>query len=164
MTENRVYLREVADRGGAFRKLGRRLRRQRPGVGFWSEDGKTIYFNAGVKVTNQLLALDIDARTRSGRSPMSGPPSRVNRDDDTGVILISYSDPADAAHGLHRVRASIDVTDRTAWVQLVDVNPQVREIALGEEVEVELDVHRRQDGGRRPRLSGGLPRRARGIP
>ena len=29
------------------------------GVGFWSEDGSTIYFNTGVRVTNQLHALDV---------------------------------------------------------------------------------------------------------
>ena len=52
MTDNRVYIREVGDRGGAFRKLGADFD-QSSSVGFWSEDSGTIYFNAGVKVTTQ---------------------------------------------------------------------------------------------------------------
>ena len=58
MTDNRVYIREVADRGGAFRKLGSDFD-QSSSVGFWSDDSGTIYFNAGVTVTTQLHALDV---------------------------------------------------------------------------------------------------------
>ena len=28
-------------------------------VGFWSKDGKTIYFNEGITATNQVIALDV---------------------------------------------------------------------------------------------------------
>jgi len=133
MTDNRVYVREVEDRGGAFRKLGEAFDGT-VSVGFWSEDGRTIYYNTGVKVTTQLHALD----TRSGevtqitneRAALS-----VNRDEESGVILIGYSDPKTPPTAF--TVSSIDrVTDRSRWVQLVDVNPQVREMALGEEVEI----------------------------
>jgi hypothetical protein len=56
-----VYLREVADRGGDFRKLGATSTSpSRSGSG--PRTAGTIYFNAGVKVTRQLHALD----TRTG--------------------------------------------------------------------------------------------------
>ena len=90
MTENRIYIREVESRGGAFRKLGSAFD-QSLSIGFWSEDSRTIYFNAGVKVTSQLHALDIErdevTQVTEERASLS-----VTRDDDTGVILINYSD------------------------------------------------------------------------
>jgi len=133
MTENRLYIREVTDRGGSFRKLGESFDGSASG-GFWSDDGRTIYFNAGVKVTTQLHALDVRSgevrRVTDERAAMS-----VRRDDDTGVILIGYSDPKTPP--TYFTVGSIDrITDRSAWIQLVDVNPQVREMALGEEVEI----------------------------
>ena len=76
-------MREVADRGGDFRKLGSDFD-QSLSVGFWSEDSKTIYFNAGVKVTTQLHALDIE-RDRVSQVTEERAALSVNRDDDTGV-------------------------------------------------------------------------------
>jgi dipeptidyl aminopeptidase/acylaminoacyl peptidase len=133
MTENRLYVREVTDRGGSFRKLGESFDGSASG-GFWSDDGRTIYFNAGVKVTTQLHALDVRSgevrQVTDERAAMS-----VRRDDDTDVILISYSDPTTPP--TYFTVSSIDrITDRSAWIQLVDVNPEVREMALGEEVEI----------------------------
>ena len=133
MTENRVYIREVGDRGGAFRKLGADFD-QSSSVGFWSEDSETIYFNAGVTVTTQLHALDVETgavrQLTEERAAMS-----VSRDEDTGTILIGYSDP-DTPPTVFTASGVDDVPDRSAWTQLVDVNPQVRDIALGEEVEI----------------------------
>ncbi len=133
MTENRVYLRDVTDRGGPFRKLGESFDGG-VGVGFWSEDGNTIYFNAGVRVTSQLHALDV----RSGevkqitdeRASLS-----VSRNRDSGAILVGYSDPR-TPPTLFTVENVDRVADRSAWTQLVDANPQVRDLALGEEVEI----------------------------
>ena len=134
MTENRIYIREVADRGGEFRKLGTDFDGSARG-GFWSEDGNTIYFNAGIKVTSQLFALDIRndevRQITHERAALS-----VDRDEDTGVILISYSDPRTPST-VFTVPELERVTDRDAWIQLVDVSPEVREMALGREVEVE---------------------------
>ncbi len=133
MTENRVYIREVADRRGAFRKLGADFD-QSSSVGFWSDDSETIYFNAGVTVTTQLHALDVATgavRQLTGeRAALS-----VSRDDDTGTILIGYSDPK-TPPTVFTVASVDDVPNRSAWTQLVDVNPHVRDIALGEEVEI----------------------------
>ena len=133
MTENRVYIRNVADRGGAFRKLGAGFD-QSSSVGFWSDDSETIYFNAGVTVTTQLHALDVETgavrQLTSERAALS-----VSRDEDTDTILIGYSDPG-TPPTVFTVAGVDDVADRSAWTQLVDVNPQIRGIALGEEVEI----------------------------
>ncbi|MEJ2204330.1 MAG: S9 family peptidase [Gemmatimonadota bacterium] len=133
MTENRAYVREVEDRGGTFRKLGTAFDGS-IGGGFWSEDGETYYFTTGVKVTTQLHALNVsDGSVRQitdERAALS-----VSRDEDTGVILINYSDPR-TPPTLFTVDRLDHVTDRSRWVQLVDANPQVAELALGEEVEV----------------------------
>ncbi|WP_425152995.1 S9 family peptidase [Candidatus Palauibacter sp.] len=133
MTDNRVYIREVGDRGGAFRKLGADFD-QSSSVGFWSEDSNTIYFNAGVKVTTQLHALDVETgavrQLTDERAALS-----VSRDEDTGTLLIGYSDPQ-TPPTVFTAASVDDVPDRSAWTQLVDVNPQLREAAFGEEAEV----------------------------
>lgn len=133
MTENRVYVRAVDDRGGDFRKLGSSFD-QGLNVGFWSEDSRTIYFNAGVRVTTQLHSVDIESgEVRQITDEMAA--LSVNRDDDTGVILIGYSDPT-TPNTVFTVSSVGDVDDRSRWTQLVDVNPHLEEIALGREVEV----------------------------
>ncbi len=133
MTENRVYLREVADRGGSFRKMGEDFD-QSLSAGFWSEDGSTIYFNAGVTVTSQLHALDVATgevrRITDERAALN-----VSRDDDSGAILIGYSDPT-TPPTVFTVPSIEQVANRSAWIQLVDANPRVRELALGEEEEI----------------------------
>ena len=133
MTDNRVYIREVTDRGGAFRKLGTDFD-QSSSVGFWSEDAKTIYFNAGVKVTTQLHALDVETGAVRQLTDVRAALS-VSRDEDTGTLLLSYSDPK-TPPTVFTVANLGDVPNRSAWTQLVDVNPHVQEIALGEEVEI----------------------------
>ena len=133
MTENRVYIREVDDRGGAFRKLGADFD-QSLSVGFWSDDSRTIYFNAGVTVTTQLHALDVATggvrRLTEERAALS-----VSRDEDTGTILIGYSDPR-TPPTVFTVPSVDQVPDRSGWTQLVDVNPQLAEVEFGEEVEI----------------------------
>ncbi len=133
MTENRVYIREVTDRGGAFTKLGEAFDASLS-VGFWSDDGNQIYFNSGVKVTTQLHALDVvtnePRQITNERAALN-----VSRDEDSGAILIGYADPT-TPPTVFTVPDIEAITDRTAWVQLVDANPQTREMALGEEVEI----------------------------
>ena len=133
MTENRIYIREISDRGGDFRKLGSGFD-QSLSVGFWSEDSRTIYFNTGVTVTQQLWALDIEQdevhQITAERASLS-----VARDESSGAILINYQDPV-TPPTVFTVDGIEDVDDRDRWVQLIDVNPQMSEIALGREVEV----------------------------
>ncbi len=134
MTENRVYLRQVDASGQSFKKLGTAYDGS-VSVGFWSKDGKTIYFNDGIKVTNELFALDV-ASGMVTQITHERAALRVDRDTDTGSILVDYSDPM-TPPTVFAVAGIDQVADRKSWVQLVDANPQFQHIALGKEVEVE---------------------------
>ncbi len=134
MTENRIYMRAVDDRGGAFRKMGSSFDGS-PRGGFLSEDGRTLYFNAGIKVRNQLFALDLETDEYRQITHEDASLS-VYKDEDSGVILINYSDPH-TYNTVFTVPSVADVANRDRWVQLVDANPQLREMALGRAVEVE---------------------------
>jgi dipeptidyl aminopeptidase/acylaminoacyl peptidase len=133
MGNTRVYVRGVADRGGQWRKLGESFDGDL-GLGFWSADGRTVYFNEGVRATNQLMALDVE--TNVVRQVTSEQASLfVSRDEDSGVLLITYADPRTPST-LFTVPSVERVADRRAWRQLTDVNPQVRGFLLGEETEI----------------------------
>ncbi len=133
MANARVYIRPVADGGQPFRKLGASFDGDVT-VGFWSKDSGTIYFNEGLKATNQLFALDVRKNTvrqvTSEKAALS-----VDRDDDTGVILINYSDGA-TPPTTFTVPALEQVATRSAWIPLTDANPQVRGFELGAQEEI----------------------------
>ena len=94
----------VAERGKPFRKLGASFDGD-VGVGFWSKDGSTIYFNEGIKATNQLLALDVAAEHRAPahatkrRSLSIDPRRRQRRPADQ---LLRSGDAADDVHAVPR--------------------------------------------------------------
>jgi len=133
MKNSRVYLRRTADRGGAWRKLGTGFDGDVT-VGFWSRDGKTIYFNEGIRATNQLMALDVASGRVRQVSNVRGSLS-VNEDEDSRRLLLSYADPR-TPNTLFTVSSVAQVANRGAWKQLTDANPQVRQLALGEEEEI----------------------------
>ena len=133
MKNTRAYVRALADRGGQWRKLGSAFDGDVT-IGFWSADGNTIYFGEGIRATNQVLALDISQGTvrplTDGQASLN-----LNRDEDTGVLLVNYADPKTPAT-LFTVASVDQLANRSAWRQLTDVNPQVRAMALGDEEEV----------------------------
>jgi dipeptidyl aminopeptidase/acylaminoacyl peptidase len=133
MKNDRVYLRPVAERGGRFRMLGGSFDGD-VSVGFWSDDGGTIYFNEGIRATTQLLALDVvkDAvrQVTSEQAALS-----VSRDEDSGVLLINYSDGS-TPPTLFTAAGIDQIGSRAAWTRLTDVNPQVRGFALGDQEEI----------------------------
>lgn len=133
MKNRRVYLRAVGERGGKFRKLGGSFDGD-VSVDFWSADGGKIYFNTGIRATRQLLELDVASNVvrplTEERASLS-----VDRDEVSGAILINYADPR-TPPTLFTVASLAEVGNRGAWRQLVDVNPQVRGLALGEEEEI----------------------------
>jgi dipeptidyl aminopeptidase/acylaminoacyl peptidase len=133
MKNTRVYVRDVADRDAPFEKLGGSFDGDVT-IGFWSEDGGTIFFNEGIRATNQLLALDIESNTVRQVTDEQASLS-VNRDDDTGTFLINYSDGM-TPPTMFTVTGIDRVTDRSAWVQLTDANPQVRGFQLGQQEEI----------------------------
>jgi dipeptidyl aminopeptidase/acylaminoacyl peptidase len=133
MSNNRVYVRAIAERGKPFRKLGTSFDGDVT-VGFWGKDSSTIYFNEGIKATNQVVALDVKFNTVR---PITEERASVaaEQDADTGVVLITYSDNT-TAPTLFTVNAIADASTRTSWRQLTDPNPQVRGFALGEQEEI----------------------------
>ena len=133
MTNGRVYVRAVSDAGKPFRKLGAAFDGD-VSVGFWSKDGGTIYFNEGIRATNQFMALDV--RQNAVRQITTEKASlSVDRDEDSGVLLISYSD-ATTPPTLFTVKSADQVATRSAWTPLTDANPQVRDFALGGQEEI----------------------------
>ena len=133
MKNNRVYVRAVADKGGQWRKLGSEFDGDVT-VGFWSEDGKTIYFNEGIKATNEVLALDVASGKVTQLTTEKASVS-ANMDDDTRAILINYADPT-TPPTIFTVASMDRIGNKSSWKQLTDANPQIRHIALGEEEEI----------------------------
>jgi len=133
MSNGRVYIRAVGDRGKPFTKLDGGFDGD-ISVGFWSEDSKTIYFNEGWRATNQLFAIDVGQNefrqlTRDAAS------LTVSRDEDSGRLLINCSDGM-TPPTIYTVSTIDQVASRAAWLRLTDPNPQVRSFVLGEQTEV----------------------------
>lgn len=133
MKNARVYIRAVNDKGGSWRKIG-----DLDGdvsVGWWSRDGKTIYFNEGWRATSQLFALDVaSGKTRQVTNVPAA--LTVNEDDDSHRLLINFSDP-NTPPSMYTVNSPDDVASRDKWIALTDPNPWIREqVMLGEESEV----------------------------
>jgi dipeptidyl aminopeptidase/acylaminoacyl peptidase len=133
MGNRRIYLRPVSQRGGEFRKLGQSFDGNLS-VDFWSKDGRTIYFNEGIRATRQLLALDVERNTVRQLTNEQASLS-VNRDDASGLFLINYQDPTTPST-LYVVSDVNRIGTRSAWRQLTDVNPHVRGFALGRQEEI----------------------------
>jgi dipeptidyl aminopeptidase/acylaminoacyl peptidase len=133
MSNGRVYVRAVNERGAPFRKMGTSFDGD-VSADFWSKDGTTIYFNEGIKATNQLMALDF--KTGTVRQVTAEPASlRVDVDDDSGAVLITYADQKTPST-LYTVDDLAKVGSKAAWRQLTDPNPQVRQFLLGEQTEI----------------------------
>jgi dipeptidyl aminopeptidase/acylaminoacyl peptidase len=133
MSNGRVHVRGVAERGKPFRKIGTSFDGD-VSVGFWSKDGSTIYFNEGIRATNQLMMLDVKSGAVRQVTEEKGSLS-VDVDDDSGVVLIQYSDPKTPST-IFTADTVQNVSSRGAWRQLTDANPQVKGFLLGEEEEI----------------------------
>ncbi len=131
--DTRIYVRDIAAKGQAFREIGD-ARDGDATVGFWSADSKTIYYNDGVAATSQLFSIDVASgavkQITNVRASLN-----VSRDEESGAVMLQYSDPTTPPSSF--TVASLDkVTDKSAWVRLTNVNPQVAGFALGDEEEV----------------------------
>jgi dipeptidyl aminopeptidase/acylaminoacyl peptidase len=146
MKNDRVYVRPVSARGQPFRKIGASFDGD-VSVGWWSEDGRTIHFNAGIKATNQLMALDVESGAVRQLTNEAASLS-VSRDEDTGTLLITYSDNTTPS-SIFTARSLDALANKASWTRLTDVNPQVAGYALGEQEEV---TWRSSDG----RMVGGV--------
>jgi dipeptidyl aminopeptidase/acylaminoacyl peptidase len=141
MTTGRVYIRAIEETGKPFRKLGGSFDGDVT-VGFWSKDGNTIYFNEGIRATNQLLALDVRQNSVRQLSSLQAALS-VTRDEDSGVTLINYSDGA-TPPTIYAANSIDDVPTRASWTPLTDANAEVRSFALGDQEEI---TWKSKDGG-----------------
>ncbi|HYD53083.1 MAG TPA: prolyl oligopeptidase family serine peptidase [Gemmatimonadaceae bacterium] len=133
MKNSRVYLRRVSDRGGQWRKLGTGFDGD-VSVGFWSRDGKTIYFGEGIRATMQLMALDVASGAVKQVTNVAGVVG-VNYDEDANRYIVNYADPT-TPNDFYLVSSIDKVANRAAWTRLTDVNPQLRGLALGREEEI----------------------------
>ena len=129
----RLYLRDAAAKGRALRKLGGSFDGD-VSAGFWSKDGATIYFNEGIKATEQVMALDVAANTVR-QITVDRASLRATQDAETNRIFITRSDPRTPST-LFTVSNASDLERRTAWTQLTDANPFTRELALGDAEEI----------------------------
>ena len=134
MRNQRVYLRERANRGGQFRKLGGGFDGDVT-IGFWSNDGGTIYFDEGVRATDQVLALDVASNTVRPVVAEKASVHATQHEDAGGRITLTYSDPRTPST-LFTVANPRELGTRSAWVQLTDANPGVKQLALGDAEEI----------------------------
>ncbi len=131
--DTRVYVRDGTAKGQPFRKIGDAWDGG-VSVDFWSADSRTMYFNDGVKATNQLLALDVATGAVKQLTSVNASLA-VQRNDDTGVLMVQYADPT-TPPSTYTV-ASIDkLSDRANWVRLTNPNPQMAALALGTTEEI----------------------------
>ena len=134
MSNSRVYVRAVADRGKPFTKLGDDVRRRRVGRLLVEGLGDDLLQRRHSRHQPDRVARRA-ATTRCGRSPRKRPPSRSSRIEDSGVLLINYSDGTTPST-LFTVDTIADASTRASWRQLTDPNPQVRSFALGQQEEI----------------------------
>jgi dipeptidyl aminopeptidase/acylaminoacyl peptidase len=130
----RVWLRKVDDTGGQFRKLGSDFDGD-VRTGFWSATSDTIYFNAGVKATQNVFATIVATGHVVQLTDFKASVS-LSHDESTGRLLVNYADPKTptATYTVSGIQA---LKDRASWVQLTDANKWAREqIALGDEEEI----------------------------
>jgi dipeptidyl aminopeptidase/acylaminoacyl peptidase len=130
MRNRKVYVRPVE--GGAWRKLGSAFDGDLS-VGWWSDDGKTIYFNEGWRSTNQLFALDVASGAVKPLTNLRAS-LMVSKQEESNALLINYSDP-NTPPSAYTVASLDRIGDKGAWVRLTDPNPQAAGFALGEEEE-----------------------------
>ena len=98
-------------------------------VGFWADDGSTIYSNAGIGATRAVVSVDVESGRVSQVTDEKASLS-LSYDRFSDTFLINYSDPTTPS-SIYTVGSMDQVGDRANWKRLTNSNPQVDEIALG---------------------------------
>ncbi len=124
----RAYIRQTTEKSGQWKKLGGDFDGD-VSIGFWSQDGKTIYFNEGVRATNQFFSVSTQTGKVTQLTDEKGVVF-VSQDEDTKVVLVNYNDPKNPAD-LYFVTRLDRIQNRTSWRRLTDVNPQADGFLLG---------------------------------
>ena len=123
----RAYARAVS--GGALRKLGNSFDGDVE-IGFWSKDGRTIYFNTGVGATQQLFALSVASGDVEQLTRLEGVLA-VSQDEDSGRLLATFQDPKTPAN-YYALASVSEASQRASWRQLTDSNPAAADWLQGE--------------------------------
>ncbi|MHB1328810.1 MAG: S9 family peptidase, partial [Gemmatimonadales bacterium] len=129
----KLYLRAAAERGATLRKIGAEFDGALS-VGWWARDGRTVYFTTGAKATMQTFSVDV-ASGRVSQVTSGDATVMASRDDASGAIVISYSDPT-TAPSLYLARSEAELANRSSWVRLTDVNPELEALTLGTSEEI----------------------------
>ncbi len=129
----RVYLRPVSEPTTAWRKLGTSFDGD-VSVEWWSDDGKTIYFNEGIKATEQVLALNVlDGSVRQLTTTQAS--TFASRTPDRPEIFVLYSDPVTPTD-YYLIGGSGQLSDRSQWKRLTRANPLADDFLIGASEEV----------------------------
>ena len=121
----KIYLLPVA--GGEWRKLPTDFHYD-ASVSFWGGDSQTIYSNTLVGVNYGLFSIPISGG--KVRQIIKENAVFVGRDEDSGALIIQYSDPA---HPTDLYTSNWErLGDPEGWVRLSRSNPEVEEMLLGE--------------------------------
>ncbi len=131
--DGKIWVRPTASTGAAWKKLGGSYDGDL-NVGWWSDDGKTIYAVDGIKGTTQVVAASVDNGEVRRLTDVPGT-LFVNRDETTGVLLLTYGDPR-TPNEFYTVASAADLPSRNAWRRLTNANPQAARFALGPAEEV----------------------------
>jgi dipeptidyl aminopeptidase/acylaminoacyl peptidase len=99
------------------------------GVGFWSENGRTIYFASGIGLNTQLFSTDVRSGKLERLSDYRGAGTIV-QDDRTGLYIIQFSDP-EYPREIFIAKSVRELRNRNRWTKLTDTNPVLDEIRLG---------------------------------
>ena len=131
--DDKIWVRPTGEPGTPWRKLGGSFDGSMS-AGWWSADGKTIYFTTGVRATRQVMAASVETGEVRPVTSVTGAAS-AGQDEDSGLILVNYEDnlsPPD----LYAVRSVEGLADRARWTRLTSSNPQVAGIAMGDAEEI----------------------------
>ena len=125
---SRVYARPVA--GGEWRELGKGDTHD-VSLGFWSADGRTIYYNGDEGVNANVFAIDVATGAvrpvTRGEGVVSGEKPENQKDQET--VLLRATDPKSPADLYLTPLAQLARRER--WVRLTRLNPWVDSLALG---------------------------------
>ncbi len=99
-------------------------------VSFWNEKGDLIFFDTLSGMTNNLFAVSTSEGSKALKVTNERAHLFARKDKDTGLILITYSDP-------HHPRdiflaTEKDLKEKQKWIRLTEANPQVNNLKLAE--------------------------------
>ena len=127
MRRRKIFLHSL--KGGKRVKLPKNFELD-ASVSFWSENGDTIFFNALEGTTYNLFAVSATEGAEAMKVTDERARLFASKDKDTGLIVISYSDPH---HPSDLYLASTKtLSSKKSWIRLTEANPQVKNFTLAE--------------------------------